>query len=164
MIKFRHPSQAPHFVLVKRCFSNRFQLYSPQVNPLIDLSGPGLCEKRAGPVSRTKSIYFTPSLISSLCGKRGKASVLVIVFATALKGRPPLFLSYSDLYIGYFVSNYTSIIHPLMSLVVDNVIPLLIGSSTRASITSNVYHMGEGSRPCSFPVKGNGHKRGPLPM
>ena len=50
-------------------------------------------------------------------------------------------------------------INPAISLVAYNVIPLLIGASTRALIISSMYHMGEGTRPCQFPVTGNGHGR-----
>ena len=46
-----------------------------------------------------------------------------------------------------------------ISLVVNYVIPLLTGSSTWASITSIMYHKGEGTRPCPFPVTGNGDRR-----
>ena len=49
--------------------------------------------------------------------------------------------------------------NPAISLVVYNVILFLIGPSARALITSNMYHVGEGTRPCPFPVTGNGHGR-----
>ena len=45
-----------------------------------------------------------------------------------------------------------------------NVIPLLIGPSQRAPIISIMYHLGEGTRPCLFPVTGNGHGQGPSPI
>ena len=39
------------------------------------------------------------------------------------------------------------------------VIPVLIGPSKWAQITSTMYHVGQGTRPCPFPVTGNGHGR-----
>ena len=44
-----------------------------------------------------------------------------------------------------------------ISLVANNVILRLIGPSTGNPITSIMYHVDEGTRPCSFPVTGNGH-------
>ena len=49
--------------------------------------------------------------------------------------------------------------NPAISLVVNNLIPLLIGTSALAPTTSIIYHVGEGTRPCPFPVTGNGHGR-----
>ena len=46
-----------------------------------------------------------------------------------------------------------------ISLVVYNIIPFLIGPPARAPITSLVYQVGEGTRPCLFPVTGNGYGR-----
>ena len=46
-----------------------------------------------------------------------------------------------------------------ISLVVYNVIHLLIGRSKLAPISSIMYPVGEGTRPCPFPVTGNGHGR-----
>ena len=48
--------------------------------------------------------------------------------------------------------------NPAISLVVYNVIPLLIGLPERASISSIMYHVGEGNRPCPFLVTSNGHR------
>ena len=47
-----------------------------------------------------------------------------------------------------------------ISLVVSNVIPHLIGPSAQAPITLIMYHVGEGTRPCSFPVTGNRYGHG----
>ena len=49
--------------------------------------------------------------------------------------------------------------NPAISLVVYIVIPLLIGPSVWAPITSIMCHVGEGTQPCAFPVTGNGHGR-----
>ena len=49
--------------------------------------------------------------------------------------------------------------NPVISLVVYNVIPILIGQLAYAPITSIMYHLGEGTPPCPFPVTGNGHGR-----
>ena len=49
--------------------------------------------------------------------------------------------------------------NPAIPLVVYNVIHHLIGPSALAPITSSMYHMGAGTRPCPFPVTGNGHGR-----
>ena len=46
-----------------------------------------------------------------------------------------------------------------ISLVVYNVIYLLIGRSKWAPISSIMYPVGEGTRPCPFPVTGNGRGR-----
>ena len=46
-----------------------------------------------------------------------------------------------------------------ISLLVNNVIPLLIGRSKQAPMTLVMYHVGQGTRPCPFPVTGNGHGR-----
>ena len=48
---------------------------------------------------------------------------------------------------------------PAISLVVYNVTPLLIGPSEWVLITLIMYHMGEGTRMCPFPVTGNKHGR-----
>ena len=52
--------------------------------------------------------------------------------------------------------------NPEISLVVNNVITLLIGRSKWAPISSIMYHLGEGTRPCPFPVTKNGHCQGYL--
>ena len=50
--------------------------------------------------------------------------------------------------------------NPAILLVVYNVIPILIGPPPAgASLTSIMYHVVEGTRPCPFPVTGNGHGR-----
>ena len=46
-----------------------------------------------------------------------------------------------------------------ISLVVNNVISLLIGPPAWAPLVSIMYHVGEGTRPHSFPVTENGHGR-----
>ena len=53
--------------------------------------------------------------------------------------------------------------NPAISVVAYNVIPLLVGPPARAPITSIVYHVSEGTRPCPIPVTGNGHGRVPSP-
>ena len=53
--------------------------------------------------------------------------------------------------------------NPAISLVVNNVIPFLIGPSQRAPKPLRLYHVGEGTWPCPFPVTGNGHGRVPKP-
>ena len=47
--------------------------------------------------------------------------------------------------------------NPAILLVAYNVIPLLIGPPAWASITSIMYHVGEATQPCPFPVMGNAH-------
>ena len=58
----------------------------------------------------------------------------------------------------YHAQNTTK---PVISLVVYNVTPLLIGPSEWVLITLIMYHVGEGTQMCSFPVTGNGHGRAP---
>ena len=49
--------------------------------------------------------------------------------------------------------------NPAILLVVNNVTPVLIGPPKRAPITTIMYRVGEGTRPCPFPVTRNGHGR-----
>ena len=65
------------------------------------------------------------------------------------------------------ISQFTSVLrdnaqnttNSAISLVVYNVIPILIGWSRWAPIYSIMYYVGQGTRPCPFPVTGNGHGR-----
>ena len=47
--------------------------------------------------------------------------------------------------------------NPIISLVADNVIPLLIVPPARVSVTLIMYHVDEGTRPCPFSITGNRH-------
>jgi len=57
----------------------------------------------------------------------------------------------SSCYVRDHAQNTTS---PAISLVVNNVIPLLIGPPAWVPITSIMYDVGEGTRPCPFPLRG----------
>ena len=49
--------------------------------------------------------------------------------------------------------------NPVFSLVVYNIVPLLIGPLLWPPKSSIMYPLNEGTRPCPFPVTGNGHGR-----